>query len=158
MDRTATHEDAKLILHLYELRREPRMRQARDWFVRNFHAKTMEEFMALCPPGSDANASYRMITSYWEMAASFVVHGALHRELFFENNQELLLVWERIRDLLPRSREASKNPMSAKNFETVALAFIEWWNGRAPEFYPLFSDRIRSMPPPTSPPPPAANS
>jgi hypothetical protein len=146
-----THEDAKLILHLYELRREPRMREARDWFVRHFHARTMEEFTALCPPGSEANASYRMITSYWEMAASFVVHGALDRELFYESNQELLVMWERVRDLLPHSREANKNPAQLKNVEQVAGGFIEWWNGRAPEFHAVFSARIRQgfpAPPP----------
>jgi len=146
-----THEDAKLILHLYELRREPRMREARNWFVRHFHAKTMEEFLALCPPGSEANASFRMITSYWEMAASFVVHGALDRELFYESNQELLLMWERVRDLLPHSREANKNPVQLTNVEQVAGGFIEWWNGRAPEFHEVFSARIRQASP--APPP-----
>ena len=147
MERTPTHEDAKLIVHLYELRREPRLREARDWFVRHFHARTVEEFLALCPPGSEANASYRMVTTYWEMAASFVVHGVLHRELFFESNQELLVVWERVRDLLPEVREMYKNPMSLKNVEQVAGAFIEWWNGRAPEFHALFSARMRNPPP-----------
>ena len=105
------HEDAKLILHLYELRREPRMREARDWFVRSFRA---EDAWRSSRPSArrarTANASFRMVTGYWEMAASFVVHGVLHRELFFENNQELLFVWERVRELLPQLREANKNP------------------------------------------------
>jgi hypothetical protein len=139
----ATHEDAKLILHLYELRREPRMREARDWFTRHFHAKTMEEFLALCPPGSETNASYRMVLTYWEMAASFIVHGVLDRELFFENTTELLLVWERVRELLPQARAVGKNPLSAKNFEQVAGWYIDWWNARAPEFHATFAARVR---------------
>jgi len=151
-----TQEDAKLILHLYELRRETRLRQARDWFVRNFHVATMEEFTALCPPGSEANASYRMLVGYWEMAASFVVHGLIDREMFFENNQELILVWERVRDLLPQAREANKNPAHLKHVEQVAGWFIEWWSLRAPEFHAAFSARIRQRPaPPPAPPPPA---
>ena len=55
MDRPPNHDDAKLILRLYELRREPRMREARDWFVRLFHASSIEDFQRLCPPGSEAN-------------------------------------------------------------------------------------------------------
>src|SRR4051794_14814703 len=120
MDRTPTQEDAKLILHLYELRREPRMRAARDWFARDFRVKTLAEFQALCPQGSDANASYRMVTTYWEMAASFVASGALHPELFYASGQELLFVWERIRELLPQLRELFKNPKSLGNVEQVA--------------------------------------
>jgi hypothetical protein len=149
-----THEDANLILRLYDLRREPRIRQARDWFFRYFRVKTMEEFLALCPPGSDANASYRMLTSYWEMAASFVVHGTLDRELFFENDQELLFLWERVRELLPRLREAYKNPLSLKNVEQVAGWFIDWWEARAPGAHAAFAARISQIPP--APPPPTA--
>jgi hypothetical protein len=149
-----THEDANLILRLYDLRREPRMRQARDWFFRYFRVKTMEEFLVLCPPGSDANASYRMLTTYWEMAASFVVHGTLDRELFFENDQELLFLWERVRELLPRLREAYQNPMSLKNVEQVAGWFIDWWEARAPGAHAAFAVRINQMPP--APPPPTA--
>lgn len=147
MDRTATPEDAKLILHLYELRREPRMREARDWFARNFRAKTVEEFQALCPQGSDANASYRMFTTYWEMAASLVNHGTLHRELFFESNQELLFLWVRIQELLPRIREMFSNPMGLKNVEEVATAFVEWSENRAPGAYAAFAARINQIPP-----------
>jgi hypothetical protein len=147
-----SHEDAKLILHLYELRREPRLRQARDWFVRYFHVANMEEFLALCPPGSEANASYRMLVGYWEMAASFVVHGLIDRELFFENTQELLLVWERLRDFLPHSRAANKNPTNLRNIEQVAGWFIEWWSTRAPDFHAVFAARIRQgLPAPPSP-------
>ena len=147
MDRTPTPEDAKLILHLYELRREPRMREARDWFARNFRAKTVEEFQALCPQGSDANASYRMFTTYWEMAASLVNHGTLHRELFFESNQELLFLWVRLQDLLPRLRELYQNPTSLKNVEQLAGAFVDWWESRAPGAYASFAARINQIPP-----------
>jgi hypothetical protein len=147
MDRTPTHEDAKLILHLYELRREPRMREARDWFARDFRPRSLEEFQTLCPQGSAANASYRMITTYWEMAASFVAHGALHPELFYESNQELLFLWERVRELLPRLREMFKNPMSLSNVERVAGPFIEWWESRAPGAHAAFAARINQIPP-----------
>jgi hypothetical protein len=151
MDRPANQEDAKLILHLYELRREPRMREARDWISRSFRVKTMEEFRALCPPGSDGNASFRMVTSYWEMVASFVVHGALHHELFYESGRELLFLWERVRELLPELREANRNPAALKNVERVAGSFIQWWEERAPGAHAAFTAQINQIPAPPAP-------
>ena len=67
MQRPATHEDANLILRLYDLRREEKLRQARDWFFKNFHARNIEEFGKLCPHGSQEHAYHRMVTSYWDM-------------------------------------------------------------------------------------------
>ncbi|HVS00444.1 MAG TPA: hypothetical protein VMW27_27710 [Thermoanaerobaculia bacterium] len=145
MSRTPTHADAELILKLYDLRREPRMREARRWFMSSFHASTPEEFQALCPPGSEENASYRMITTYWNMAASFVVSGVLHPELFYQSNQEMMFVWERVRELIPRSRELYKNPLILKNIEEVAQGYLQWWEKEAPEFYPTFSNMVRSL-------------
>lgn len=142
---TATYDDANLILRLYDMRREERMRDARAWFTGNFHASTMEEFQKLCPLGSKENASYRQVTSYWEMAASFVSAGVLGEELFFESNRELLLVYVRIAKLIPLVREANKDPFAFKNLETVAKNFIEWMNKRAPGSYEAFADRISKL-------------
>ena len=85
-DMPATYDDANLLLRLYELRREEKLRQARDWFNKNFHANTVDEFLRFCPVGSQENAYYRMVTSYWDMAASFVTNGVLHRDLFVQNS------------------------------------------------------------------------
>jgi hypothetical protein len=139
----ATYDDANLILKLYDMRREPRLREARAWFVANFKAKTLEEFQKLCPPGSEPNASYRMVTTYWEMVASFITAGVLHRELFYQTGRELLLVWERVRDLMPEIRGAYKHPNELKNLEAAAQGYIAWWNVQAPGAYDAFSKRIR---------------
>src|SRR5262249_36243924 len=137
------YEDATLLIELYETRREEKLRAARAWFTSTFKVKTFEEWQKLCPPGSDANANYRMVTSYWEMVASFVTGGILNPELFYQNGRELLLVYERIRDILPQVRQAYANPLELKNLETVAHAFITWWNTAAPGAYDAFSKRIR---------------
>jgi hypothetical protein len=142
MSDKGTYEDAKLILQLYEMRREERMRQAREWFVGNFRAKTMEDFQKLCPPGSGNNASFRMVVSYWEMVASLITEGPLNQELFFASGQELLVVFERIRDLLPKIRESNRNPKAFANLEEVAGHFIEWWEKRAPGAHSAFKARI----------------
>jgi hypothetical protein len=139
----ATYDDARLIVSLYETRREERMRKARAWFAGSFKPKSLEDFAALCPPGSDENASYRMVTTYWEMVASFITSGVLSQELFFQSGRELLLVWERLRDIVPALREKNKDPFAYANLETVATAFITYLDNRAPGTYAAFSARQR---------------
>jgi hypothetical protein len=139
----ATYDDVNLILRLYEQRREDRLREARRWFLGSFKVKSFEEFQALCPPGSEPNASYRMVTTYWEMVASFLTSGVMNAELFYQSGRELLLVWERVRDILPRVREVNKNPRELKNLEDAAHAYIGWWNEAAPGAYDAFSKRVR---------------
>ncbi len=140
-ERPATYDDANLLLRLYELRREDRLRKARDWFTKNFHVNNLEELSKICPQGSDENASFRMVWSYWEMAASFVTSGVLHRELFMQNSRELLFVWVRMSDIVPALRETYKNPDIAKNIETLANAMIEEEKRRGS--YETFRNMVR---------------
>ena len=139
----ATYDDARLILSLYETRREERLRKARAWFAGSFKPRSLEDFAALCPPGSDENASYRMVTTYWEMVASFITSGVLSQELFFQSGRELLLVWERLREILPALRERNKDPFAYATLEAVATAYIEYLDRRAPGTYAAFSARQR---------------
>ena len=139
----ATYDDAKLILQLYEMRREPRLREARKWFTASFKPKSYDDFLAMCPPGSEPNASYRMVTTYWEMVASFLTSGVLNAELFYQSGRELLFVWERVRDIVPAIREAYNHPRELKNLEEAATAYIAWWNAHAPGAYDAFTKRVR---------------
>ena len=139
----ATFDDVNLILKLYDLRREPRLREARRWFTGSFKARTLDDFNALCPTGSEQHASYRMFTTYWDMVASFITSGVLNEELFFQSGRELLFCWERVRDLVPIFRDQYKNPLELKNLETAATAYIGWWNKRAPGAHDAFSKRVR---------------
>jgi len=124
-ERPATYDDANLLLRLYELRREDKLRQARDWFNKNFHANNLEELSKICPQGSQEHAYFRMVLGYWEMAASFVTSGVLQRELFMQNSREMLFVWIRMSDVVPAMREAQKNPYIAINIEALANGMIE---------------------------------
>jgi hypothetical protein len=139
-----TYDDVLLILKLYEMRREERLRQGRAWFASKFRARTLDAFQALCPPGSDENASYRMVTTYWEMVASFITSGVLHEELFFQSGRELLLVWERVRDLVPLVREANKDTAHLANLEAVARNYVDWWERRSPGAAAAFAARVRA--------------
>jgi hypothetical protein len=102
----ATVQDAELILKLYDLRREEVMRKARNWVVLEFNPQTIEEFMApLKDMASQQNAYFRQVTSYWEMAASFVLHGALNADLFLDTNGEPFLVYAKFQRFLPEIRK-----------------------------------------------------
>ena len=144
-ERPATYDDAKLLLRLYELRREDKLRQARDWFNKNFHANNLEELSKICPQGSQEHAYFRMVLGYWEMAASFVTSGVLQRELFMQNSREMLFVWIRICDVVPAMREAQKNPEVARNIETLANAMIELEKQRGS--YETFRNMVRGARP-----------
>ena len=139
----ATYDDAKLILQLYEMRREPRLREARKWFTASFKPKSYEDFTAMCPPGSEPNASYRMVVTYWEMVASFLTSGVLHPELFYQSGREMLFVFERVRDILPALRDVYKHPRELKNLEDASIAFIAWWKQQAPGSHEAFTARVR---------------
>ena len=147
MDQLASYDDAKLILQLYEIRREDRLREARKWFTGNFYCRTFEEVTALCPPGSEASASMRMVISYWEMVASFITSGVLNEKLFFQSGMELLLTWIRTKPVLVGIRTAFANPGYLKNLETVGERYIEYWNRTAPGAYDAFVARIGTPPP-----------
>jgi hypothetical protein len=127
-----THDQANLLLRLYELRREPRMREAREWYFANFHPTSLEDMVTQAPPGSAGNASMRMVITYWEMAANIVNRGLIDEEFFFENTGEQWAVWERIKALVPALRERSKNPHQYGNLEKHVNRFEAWREKRAP--------------------------
>ncbi|HUQ94767.1 MAG TPA: DUF4760 domain-containing protein [Bryobacteraceae bacterium] len=146
MTNPPTYHDVDLILRLYELRRDDKMREARQWFASTFRPiATIEEFNKACPPGSGQNASFRMVTSYWEMVASFIAQGVLNEELFFQSGGELLLTWEKIKDIVPALRGVRKNNRLYLNLETVATRMASYMNRESPEAYDTFSEMIRQM-------------
>jgi hypothetical protein len=127
-----THDQANLLLKLYDLRREPRLRQARAWFIGEFRATTPEEMAAKYPPGSEENTSFRMALSYWDMVASIVNRGLIDDEFFFESNGEAWVVWERIKQIVPALRTAFKNPHNFENLESMVQRMESWRERRAP--------------------------
>jgi hypothetical protein len=100
----ATAEDAKLILNLYELRREATMRKARDWYVLGFNPKSAQDVLKLFEDieHPEYNAYFRQVASYWDMACALVNKGALDSDLFFETSGEVLGFWSKIVDVYPQ--------------------------------------------------------
>jgi hypothetical protein len=143
MQQRPTYDDANLILRLYEMRREDRMRQARAWFNAKVKVKNYEELIKLAPGGSEENASLRMVVSYWDLVASFITAGVLNKELFFQSGREMLVVWERVRDYLPSQREAYQDPRYLGHLETVGNEFAAWFKKQDPGAYDAFLKRIK---------------
>ena len=127
-----THEQAQLHLQVYDLRREARLRQARDWFQQNYRAETMEEAMKLAAPGTEAGTFVGMVIGYWEQACSLLNYGLLNEDLFFETSGEFFFVWETLKPVVGQFREAFKDPNMLKNLETAAQRFEQWSDQRSP--------------------------
>ena len=127
-----THEQARLHLQVYDLRRETRLRQARDWFQQNYRAETMEEAMKLTAPGTEAGTFFGMVIGYWEQACALLNYGLLSEDLFFETSGEFFFVWEQIKKVAPQFREAFKDPNMLKNLETASQRFEQWSDQRSP--------------------------
>jgi len=127
-----THEQAQLHLQVYDLRREARLRQARDWFQQNFTAETMEEAFRIAPPGSENGTFVGMVFGYWEQACALLNYGLLHEDLFFETSGEFFGVWEALKKLVPQFREKFKDKNFLVNLETAAQRFEKWSEKRSP--------------------------
>lgn len=108
------HKDADLILKLYDLRREQTMREARNWFF-SFNPQSPKDFMEVLT--SDKSGYYRMVVSYWEMAASLVNNGAIDPQMFNDANGEHLFIYAKVEPFLPALRE--DNPDYLEHLEKL---------------------------------------
>jgi hypothetical protein len=127
-----TYDEVHLMLKLYEMRREPRLREARSWFLEHFHPLSPEDMIQKFPQGGEENTFIRMVISYWDMVASIVNRGLINDELFFESNGEIWVVWDRMRTIVPTWRSAFKNPQLFANIENVSVRLEAWREKRAP--------------------------
>jgi hypothetical protein len=139
------HHDAELLLKLYELRREEKLRRAREWFVRQFQIEPTEELVQRYPPGSEENTFFRMTVGYWEMAASLLNHGLINEDLFFENTMEMLIVWSKLKPAATLFRERNRNPRVWKNLEDAAGRYEKWLEKRAPGALAVALERMKSL-------------
>jgi hypothetical protein len=132
METKPTHEQAQLHLQVYEMRREARLRQGRDWFFKNYFAETFDEGMRVAAPGTEAGALFMMVLSYWEQACALLNYGLLHDGLFFETSGEFFGVWERVKPIVPQAREKFMNKQFLANLEKAAQRYETWIESRSP--------------------------
>ena len=112
-------ESAELILKLYDLRREAKMREARTWMISFFPESTADILQAMSNP--ETSDYLRMVLSYWDMAASFVNHGAIDEEMFVDASGEYFGAFSKIEPFLTEFRETSGIQNFLKNLETLTM-------------------------------------
>jgi hypothetical protein len=112
-------KSAELILKLYELRREAVMREARNWFF-TFNPESFEDVQRAVM--GEHSAYLRMVMTYWDMACSFVNHGAIDAEMFNDANGEQVFVFATIQPFLEQIRANNGNPNSLRHLEQAVTA------------------------------------
>jgi hypothetical protein len=130
------HHDAELVLRVYELRREPVMRESRLSILRDLWPKTFEDLQAVLKPEHPLNRAYRQVGSYWEMVYSFARHGIVNHDFWMENNGEGLFVFARVAPFVEQLRQTA--PVAFKNAEWAAKETVA---GR--RLFEMFSARVK---------------
>lgn len=102
----ASPADAQIMLQLFELKRDPELRKARNFCVLEFWPRSAEDVLRALPAfATPENSNLRQVIAFWEMAASFVLRGALHEELFLDSAGEMLFLWAKLRPFIKEIRE-----------------------------------------------------
>jgi hypothetical protein len=131
------HHDAELVLRVYEMRREPVMRQSRQEVNGTFWPRSYDEVVAVTHPNNPLNAAYRQVGSFWEMVYGMPRHGVVHADYFLESNGEGLFLYARVAPYVERFR-AEVSPIAFRNAEWAAT---ETATGR--RFFEIFSARVK---------------
>ena len=152
MEARPTHEQAQLHLQIYDLRREARMRQARDWFFKNYNVSTFEDAMRIAAPGTESGAFVGMVTSYWEQACAMLNYGLLHEDLFFETSGEFFGVWEQVKPIVPKAREQFSNRQFLGHLEKAAQRYESWSEKRSPGHIATMRQFMQQMRKPSAAP------
>jgi hypothetical protein len=147
METKPTHEQAQLHLQVYEMRREARLRQARDWFFKNYFVESIDDAMRVAAPGTEAGTFVMMVFGYWDQACALLNYGLLHEDLFFETSGEFFGVWERVRPTIAEGRERWANKLFLANLEKAAQRYEVWIEKRAPGHIAKMREFMKQMRP-----------
>jgi len=145
MESKPTHEQAQLHLQVYDLRREARMRQARDWFFKNYFVENFDDAMRLTAPGTENGAFFGMVIGYWEQACALLNYDLLHEDLFFETSGEFFGVWERVKAIVPEARQRFNAKGYLANLEKAAQRYEAWSEKRSPGHVAAMREFMKQM-------------
>jgi hypothetical protein len=140
-----THEQAQLHLQVYDLRREAKLREARDWFFKNYIVESFDDSMRIAAPGTESGAFAMMVISYWEQTCALLNYGLLHEDLFFETSGEFFAVWERLTPIVPQARERFKDKQFLVHMEQAAKRFESWSDARNPGHIAAMRQYMKQM-------------
>ena len=145
METKPTHEQAQLHLQVYDQRREPRLRQARDWFFKNYFVQTVDDAFRIAAPGTENGAFVGMVLGYWEQACALLNSGLLHDELFFQTSGEFFGIWERCKVIVPEAREKFKYTLYLAEMERAAQRYETWIEKRSPGHVAAMREFMKQM-------------
>src|SRR4030081_3451513 len=145
MQTKPTHEQAQLHLQVYEMRREAKLRQARDWYFKNYLVESFDDSMRVAAPGTENGALAMMVLSYWEQACALLNYDLLHEDLFFETSGEFFGVWELVKPLVPAFRERFVAKTFCANLEKAAQRYEKWIEGRSPGHIAAMREFMKQM-------------
>jgi hypothetical protein len=120
MPKQPTPEDARIVMRLYDLRREPEMRKARHWFAGFWPKSAHDVIEVINAVNPQENAWFRQVSGYWEMGASFVLRGVLDEGLFFDNGGEMWFVLAKVHPFLKEIRDKAQSPYLFLRVEKLA--------------------------------------
>jgi len=121
------HHDAEIVMRLYDLRREPVMRESRDVLNTQFWPRTYEDVLAVTKRDHELNRPFRQVSTFWEMAYGMVKHGIVHAGYFLESNGEGFFLFAKIQPYL----EAYRRDVSALAFRNAEWVAVQSPEGRA---------------------------
>jgi hypothetical protein len=150
MDAKPTHEQAQLQLKLYDMRREARLRVAREWFFKNYFVENMDDWLRIGGPGTPTGAFSMMVLTYWDQACAMLNYGLLHEDLFFETSGEFFGVFDRVRPVLPQARQRFANPHFLENLEKTGQRYESWTESRSPGQIAAMRQMMKQMRPPAA--------
>lgn len=135
MSKTPDHHDAELVLKVYDLRREPVMRESRDAINKDYWPRNEAEALAILAPEHPLNRAYRQTSTYWEMVYGMTKHGVVNTEFLLESNGEGLLLFARVEPFLDAMRKATNARAFAKaewiaNSCDVGRTLMEYFRAR----------------------------
>jgi hypothetical protein len=145
MDTKPTFEQAQLHLQVYDQRREAKLRQARDWFFKNYQVTSLEDSQRIAPMGSETGTYVSMVAGYWEQACALLNYGLLHEDLFFETSGEFFGVWEMIKPVVPALRQKFVSKTFCANLEKAAQRYEKWIEARSPGHIAAMREFMKQM-------------
>ena len=114
-------QDSLVIVKLYEIRSEPLMRTARQWFFSEFAPQSARDIVALLVSSEKQSAYYRMVASHWEVASSLVNNGGIDEKLFLDANTEHVVVFAKLQPFVAEVREMLGEPDYLAHLEQLVM-------------------------------------
>ena len=124
---------------------EGRVREARDWFFKNYHVKNIEDAMRIAAPGTEGGAFAGMVVSYWEQACALLNAGLLNEDLFFQTSGEFFGVWELVKGIVPEARERFVYKLYLAEMEQAAKRYEAWIAKRSPGHVEAMREFMKQM-------------